>query len=142
MSDNWFTSKFSELMASSHISFPTPPPNIHLGPGPIDVFSTKFDDLYPDDVEAAVDGEVVSKDDLKQKLLNLKKRWDPEQVEFQDECATVRRHFVSLLSTDLRLLTRPCAAPGFLRRRRHSSRRTGRFIRHVSLVCSRDRFVS
>lgn len=84
MSSNWLSKELSTLLASPHISFPKPPAGIHLGPGPIDLFSTNFNNLFASDVETIVDGEPVSRDDLKQKLLNLQKRWNPEKVKFVD----------------------------------------------------------
>lgn len=85
MSADWLSTGISELLNSPHISFPKPPTGIRLGPGPIDLFSTKFNNLFALGVEAKVDGEEVSRDDLKQKLLNLQKHWKPEQVKFQQE---------------------------------------------------------
>lgn len=88
MSSEWLSKEISDLLASPHISFPKPPTGIHLGPGPIDLFSTKFNNLFALSVEAVVDGQQVSRDDLKQKLLNLQKHWDPKGVKFQDEPPT------------------------------------------------------
>jgi hypothetical protein len=83
MSAHWLSKELSTLLASPHISFPKT--QIHLGPGPIDLFSTNFNNLFVPDVEATVDGKKVSRDELKQKLLNLQKHWKPEEVKFQDE---------------------------------------------------------
>lgn len=88
MSSEWLSKEIADLLASPHISFPKPPPGIHLGPGPVDLFSTKFNNLFALSVEAVVDGQKVSRDDLKQKLLNLQKHWDPKGVKFQDEPPT------------------------------------------------------
>lgn len=59
-----------------------------MGPGPVDVFSTNFNNLFAPDVEAEVEGKSVSRDDLKQQLLNLQKHWNPEEVKFQDDTST------------------------------------------------------
>jgi hypothetical protein len=99
MSDNWFVKQFSKLMESSHISIPPPPTGVLIGPGPIDQFSTNFDNLFADDVKAAVDREEVSRAVLKQKLLNLKKHWKAKQVKFEDESASVRRSFLHYRTT-------------------------------------------
>ena len=88
--ENWFVKEFAQLMAASHITFPKPPPNIHLGPGPVDQFSTDFENLFADHVKATVDGKVVSKEGLKQKLLNLKKHWKVDHVKFKEEHSSVR----------------------------------------------------
>lgn len=81
MSSEWLSKEIADLLASPHISFPK---GIHMGPGPVDLFSTKFNNLFALSVEAVVDGQKVSRDDLKQKLLNLQKHWNPEGVKFQD----------------------------------------------------------
>ena len=93
MSDQWLPTELAKLFASPHISFPKPPPNIHLGPGPIDLFSTVFNNIFASNVEATVDGQKVSRDVLKQKCLNLQKHWNPEKVKFEDDSSTppVRR---------------------------------------------------
>ena len=84
-SADWLSTELAKLLASPHISFPKPPPGIHLGPGPVDLFSTYFSNLFSSDVRATVDGDSVSRDVLKQKLLNLQKHWNPEEVKFQQE---------------------------------------------------------
>lgn len=96
---DWLSAALAKLLAAPYISFPKPPANIHLGPGPINLFGTYFNNLFVLDVEAKVDGESVSRDVLKQKLLNLQKHWDPETVKFQQEPPKVpvsrrRFHFV------------------------------------------------
>jgi len=83
MSAHWLSKELSTLLASPHISFPKT--QIRLGPGPIDLFSTNFNNLFVPDVEVTVDGKKASRDELKQKLLNLQKHWKPEEVKFQDE---------------------------------------------------------
>jgi hypothetical protein len=93
MTAEWLPTELAKLLAAPHISFPNPPPNIHLGPGPIDLFSTYFNNIFATDVKSTVDGHKVSRDELKQKLLNLQKHWNPEKVKFEDDSSTppVRR---------------------------------------------------
>lgn len=83
--DQWLSNAISEILNSPHISFPTPPSGIHLGPGPIDLFSTKFDSTFASDVKVSVDGKGVTRDELKTKLLGLQKHWNPEEVTFKDK---------------------------------------------------------
>ncbi|KAF9786148.1 hypothetical protein BJ322DRAFT_1108004 [Thelephora terrestris] len=88
MTAEWLPTELAKLLAAPHISFPNPPPNIHLGPGPIDLFSTYFNNIFATDVKSTVDGHKVSRDELKQKLLNLQKHWNPEKVKFEDDSST------------------------------------------------------
>ena len=70
-----------------------------MGPGPVDLFSTKFDNTFARDVKAFVVGKEVSREELKAKLLGLQKHWNTEQVKFQDGSAgLVCRHFSRLHS--------------------------------------------
>jgi hypothetical protein len=85
MDADWLSTEISKLLVSPHISFPKPPAGIRLGPGPVDLFSTNFNNLFAPDVVATVDGEKVSRDELKQKLLNLQKHWESDKVRLQEE---------------------------------------------------------
>lgn len=85
MDANWLSTEISKLLVSPHISFPKPPAGIRLGPGPVDLFSTVFNNIFAPDVVATVDGEKVSRDELKQKLLNLQKHWKSDEVKVQEE---------------------------------------------------------
>ena len=91
MANDWLPTELSKLFNSPHISFPKPPTGIHVGPGPVDLFSTNFNNIFAPDVEATVEGQNVSRDELKQKLLNLQKSWKPEEVEFRDSSVRCRR---------------------------------------------------
>jgi len=87
MNDNWLSKEISQIITSPHISFPKPaaPLQFRIGPGPIDLFSTRFNNVFAFDVKATVAGEEVSREELKAKLLGLQKHWKPEEVGFQDE---------------------------------------------------------
>ena len=65
MDANWLSTEISKLLVSPHISFQKPPAGIHLGPGPVDLFSATFNNLFASDVVAMVDGKKVSRDELK-----------------------------------------------------------------------------
>jgi hypothetical protein len=54
----------------------------HGGHGPIDVFSTRFTNLFPDDVDANVNGVAVDKAGLKDNLVTLKKSFDSTTAAF------------------------------------------------------------
>lgn len=89
MNDNWLSKEISEIVTSPHISFPKPagPLQFRMGPGPIDLFSTKFNNVFVLDVKATVAGEEVSREQLKARLLGLQKHWKAEEVRFEDESA-------------------------------------------------------
>ena len=89
MNDDWLSKEISQIITSPHISFPKPtgPLQFKMGPGPVDLFSTRFNNAFASDVKATVAGEEVSREDLKAKLLGLQKHWKAEEVKFQDESA-------------------------------------------------------
>jgi len=55
------------------------------GPGPIDVFSSRFANLFTDDVAASFNGESIDRNGLKEKLVALKKKFDPSSASFDDD---------------------------------------------------------
>ena len=69
----------SSILSSPHISISAPIPT---GPGPVDLFSTRFNNTFTADAKGLVDGESVDLDGLKQKLLALQTHYDPASVKF------------------------------------------------------------
>ena len=91
--DDWLSKEISQILSSTHISFPKSPP-FKMGPGPVDLFSTRFNGAFAYDVKATVAGKEVSREELKAKLLGLQKYWNAGEVKFQDESVgPVRRSF-------------------------------------------------
>ncbi|KAI0658254.1 hypothetical protein C8Q70DRAFT_917422 [Cubamyces menziesii] len=74
----------STLLASPHIHFNQPHAigGIRLGHGPIDLFSTRFTNYFTHEATGSVAGTEVDKEGLKQALLALQKKWDPENAQF------------------------------------------------------------
>ncbi|TCD67411.1 hypothetical protein EIP91_012383 [Steccherinum ochraceum] len=82
----------SSILSAPHISFPRPPaglPNIRMGHGPIDLFSTRFVNTFTDDATGVVAGQEVDKEGLKAALLSLQKKWQSDSVKFDEQEATV-----------------------------------------------------
>ncbi|GJE89561.1 hypothetical protein PsYK624_056640 [Phanerochaete sordida] len=80
----WLTEKLTELLKSPYIHFTQPKiPGLQLrmGPGPIDLFSTRFANMCTDDVTGVLAGAAVDKDGLKQGLLALQKKINAGQVQ-------------------------------------------------------------
>ena len=89
MDDEWLSKEIWQIITSPHISFPKPTGPLHfrMGPGPVDLFSTRFNNAFAFDVKATVAGEEVSREELKAKLLGLQKYWKAEQAKLQNESA-------------------------------------------------------
>lgn len=99
MNGGWLSQEISQIISSPHISSPKPAGSLpfRMGPGPVDLFSTKFNNTFAHDLKAFVVGKEVSREELKAKLLALQKHWNAEQVKFQDgSAALVCRHFSRL----------------------------------------------
>jgi hypothetical protein len=54
-----------------------------MGPGPIDLFTTRFLNTFTENVQATVAGQTVTRDQLKSALLNVQKQWNPTDVQFE-----------------------------------------------------------
>jgi len=95
MNDDWLSKEIWQIITSPHISFPKPtgPLQLRMGPGPVDLFSTRFNNTFAFDVKVTVAGEEVSREELKAKLLGLQRHWRDEQAKFQDESAGPVRCF-------------------------------------------------
>ncbi|KAI0633294.1 hypothetical protein C8Q77DRAFT_1217740 [Trametes polyzona] len=85
-SNHWLSDCLCDLMASPHVSMP-PLGGMHLGPGPVDVFTTRFDQYFWHDARGTFCGRPVDREGLKAGLLALQKRWNPEAVKVMEEPA-------------------------------------------------------
>ncbi|KAI1783768.1 hypothetical protein LXA43DRAFT_869781, partial [Ganoderma leucocontextum] len=75
--------RLSTLLKSPYIHFTQPHiPGLRLGHGPVDLFSTRFANFFTHNATGIVAGEELDKDGLKQALLALQKRWDPDTASF------------------------------------------------------------
>jgi hypothetical protein len=86
-SPEWLSSQLTALLESPYIHFTQPKiPGLQLrmGPGPIDLFSTRFANMFTQNVTGVLAGQEVDKEGLKNGLLALQKRWTKESVQFQD----------------------------------------------------------
>lgn len=95
-SPEFLQDKLSTLLASPHIHFNAPPAggplHIRMGHGPVDLFSTRFLNFFTADARGVVGGKEVDHDGLKDALLALQKKWNPQEARFeaQSEAAKVR----------------------------------------------------
>ncbi|KAI0363308.1 hypothetical protein BV20DRAFT_958566 [Pilatotrama ljubarskyi] len=76
--------KLSTLLSSPHIHLNHPPKfgGIRMGPGPVDLFSTRFANFFTPDATGVVAGKEVDHEGLKKALLALQKKWDPQNANF------------------------------------------------------------
>ncbi|KIJ38896.1 hypothetical protein M422DRAFT_258303 [Sphaerobolus stellatus SS14] len=80
----WLQIIISELLVSSYIYFRTSAVlGIRFGPGPLDVFSTRFNNGFTPNVTATVASESVNKDDLKERLLGLQQHYSADNTKFE-----------------------------------------------------------
>ncbi|OSD03918.1 hypothetical protein PYCCODRAFT_1444108 [Trametes coccinea BRFM310] len=84
-SNHWLSDCLCDLMASPHITIP-PRGGLHLGgPGPVDVFTTRFNQYFLPEAHGTLCGRPVDREGLKAGLLALQKRWNPEAVRVMDD---------------------------------------------------------
>lgn len=55
-----------------------------MGPGPIDLFSTRFSNMFTQDVTGVLGGQEVDKAGLKEGLLTIQKKWNADGAQAQD----------------------------------------------------------
>ncbi|KIP10164.1 hypothetical protein PHLGIDRAFT_34090 [Phlebiopsis gigantea 11061_1 CR5-6] len=85
-SPEWLSTQLTTLLASPHIHFTQPSlPGLKLrmGPGPIDVFSTRFANMCTKDVTGVLGGNEVDKEGLKEGLLALQKKWSADGMQVE-----------------------------------------------------------
>ncbi|RPD54455.1 hypothetical protein L226DRAFT_471870 [Lentinus tigrinus ALCF2SS1-7] len=83
-SPEFLQDRLATLLASPYIHFNKPPASLHIrmGPGPVDVFSSRFANWFTHDCTGVVNGKHVDKEGLKDALLRLQKKWNPESANF------------------------------------------------------------
>ena len=82
--DQWLIKKLGTLLASPYIHFKNPggPLGIRLGPGPVDLFSTNYENLFAKEAKGVVYGKEVDRDELKEALLAIQRQWNPDSANF------------------------------------------------------------
>ena len=71
----WLATSLSTLLKSPHIVLDESP-LLPLAPGPVDIFTVKFDQLFTPDARGYVCGKEVDRKELKETLLGLQRRWN------------------------------------------------------------------
>lgn len=72
----WLAQQLSELLSS--IAIEGPPGRPGSGPGPIDPFGTKFEQLFSREATGCVNSRSEDREGLKKALLGIQKTWDPK----------------------------------------------------------------
>ena len=73
----WLAEHLKELMAAPHIHSDE---GAELEPGPVDLFSTKFDQMFMPDAHGWVCGERATREEIKESLLGLQRRWNEKEA--------------------------------------------------------------
>jgi len=82
---DWYEQTLANLLAAPYVHIRSLPGGIHGGPGPIDLFSTDFNNLFTRDASGSVNGEDVDRDELKTRLLALHDHFNRASVSFHRE---------------------------------------------------------
>lgn len=72
----WLATSLSSLLAAPHVHIADESPLLPTGPGPVDVFSTKFEQMFVPDARGFVAGREIDREELKETLLGLQRRWN------------------------------------------------------------------
>ncbi|CCM00048.1 uncharacterized protein FIBRA_02074 [Fibroporia radiculosa] len=84
-SNQWLEQQLSQLLSSPYIHFrPLTNGGLRMGHGPIDLFSTRFNNLFSSDATGVVAGSEVDRAGLKEALLALQRKWDADSAHFTE----------------------------------------------------------
>jgi len=73
----WLAHWLSLLLAAPHISVPDESSEeVRLGPGPVDVFTSRFNEMFMPEARGIICGHTVDREELKQTLVGLQRRWN------------------------------------------------------------------
>ncbi|KAI0728436.1 hypothetical protein C8Q72DRAFT_834712 [Fomitopsis betulina] len=82
-SPEWLQDRLQSLLNSPYIHFNQPKlPHIRMGHGPVDLFTTRFNNWFTSDATGVVAGSTVDKAGLKDALLALQRKWDNDSATF------------------------------------------------------------
>ena len=76
----WLADQLRDLMATPYVQVDE---EEGMGPGPVDMFSTKFDAMFMPDAHGWVCGERTDRDGIKESLLGLQRRWNEKEAKCQ-----------------------------------------------------------
>ena len=75
----WLADHMEQLMASPHIHLSES--GAMLAPGPVDMFSTRFDEMFMPDAHGYIGTDRVDRHQLKECLLGLQRRWNVQTAQ-------------------------------------------------------------
>lgn len=73
----WLAEELSLLLSAPHVSIQSHIGGLAGGPGPVDLFTTRFNHLFMRHARGLVGEKEVDRDQLMHALLALQKRWNP-----------------------------------------------------------------
>ncbi|EPS99318.1 hypothetical protein FOMPIDRAFT_143163 [Fomitopsis schrenkii] len=83
VSPEWLQDRLQTLLNSPYIHFDQPKlPHLRMGHGPVDLFSTRFNNWFTSDATGVVAGSTVDKAGLKDALLALQRKWNSDTAKF------------------------------------------------------------
>lgn len=73
----WLAHSLSLLLAAPHITLPDEgSEEARLGPGPVDVFTIRFNEMFMPEARGFVGGHAVDREELRKTLVGLQRRWN------------------------------------------------------------------
>lgn len=102
----WLQEQLKSLLASPYIHFKHPPQlaGRRFGHGPVDLFSTRFNQLFTDDATGVVGGKHVDKAGLKDALLAMQRKWHPDSADFASHEPAHSHQVLCIIKCPIRFL--------------------------------------
>ena len=101
----WLATSLADLLNTQHVVVADESPLLPSGPGAVDKFSTKFDEMFSPEARGFVDGQEVDRETLKETLLGLQRRWNSAEGTCVG-CVAHPTHVVKFHVSVVRLLLR------------------------------------
>lgn len=76
----WLAEQLQQLMVAPHVHVTEGAEGAAMGPGPVDMFSTRFDAMFMPDAHGWVGGERIDRHSLKECMLGLQRRWNEKEA--------------------------------------------------------------
>jgi hypothetical protein len=78
----WLANELATLLSTPHSNLPGHVDDVQIADDPVDLFTTRFNHVFIRHARGLVSGKEVGREELKQTLLVLQKRWNASDCRY------------------------------------------------------------